>query len=146
MDQEIDVIRKTRRDKRETACSVKRHKNGCGICGSLNVVQQGVVYCTECGEEIDFISDQHHYFYYWQRNEKDLEEPNCKCLRIFPFGKKRAVKTYRPLKRITVEKCADCGAVKGYFCPNCNKSSSRANCWKHWDGRIYCQNCSYKNC
>jgi len=149
MDQEIDIIKKTRRDKKETTCSVKRRRyDGCGICGSQNVVSQGVIYCEMCGKETDFIKNGH--FTYWWRKDKERDYPNCNCLKTITFGKNHETRTHRPLKDISVEKCADCGSVKGYFCPNCGKSTPTnrhgPNCWRHWDGRLFCQTCGYKNC
>ena len=149
MDQETDAIRKTRKDKKATVCSVKRRRyDGCGVCGSQNIVSQGVVYCEMCGEEADFIKTGH--FACWWREVEERESTSCNCLKTPPFGKKHETRKFRPLREVAVEKCTDCGSVKGFFCPNCGKSTPAnrhgPTCWRHWDGRLFCQKCGYRNC
>ena len=70
---EHDPVRKTKRNRHETECAVKRHGYGCGICGSLNVVYQGVIWCPECGAEIEWLSDNSAW-------HKDKELRPCDCI------------------------------------------------------------------
>ena len=130
---EHDPIHKTKRNRHETECAVKRQRDGCGICGSLNIVSQGVTWCTECGAEIDWIITI-------PENYSDREDQRpCNCIKIYQF--RNRVHQSRPWREISVGKCLDCGAVRSAFCPNCRNSR---RCWKHWDGRIYCQRCGYR--
>jgi hypothetical protein len=140
---ENDIIKKTKRNKKETVCSVKRHKyDGCGICGSLNTVEQGVIYCEMCGKEVTIINSRVNHFI----KDKMID---CKCIKERKIGNK--IHKFRPIYSYTILKCTDCGAVKGNFCPNCSKNNQihnfyKRNCWKYWDGKLYCQVCSYRNC
>ncbi len=129
---EHDPVRKTKRNRHETECAVKRHGYGCGICGSLNVVYQGVIWCPECGAEIEWLSDNSAW-------HKDKELRPCDC--ITPWTYKGRTHTFRPLRSTYVLKCLDCGAIRSRFCPNCRRDG---HCWKHWDGRMYCQRCGYR--
>ena len=131
---EHEPIHKTKRNRHETECAVKRHGYGCGICGSLNIAAQGVTYCTECGAEIDWIvalPESH--------SDREDQRP-CDCTKIWRRSKGR-VYTFNPWSEISVRKCLDCGAVRSRFCPNCRENG---HCWKHWDGRTYCQRCGYR--
>jgi hypothetical protein len=143
LEPEVENIKKTRRDKRETVCISKRYSHeGCGICGSLNKVEQGVIYCEKCGEEVEVIDDRSAFRYRKDRNE-DL--PQCNCTVEVKMGKK--YHKYKPTRYLVVHKCTDCGAVQGQFCPNCSKNSPLSGsklCWQHWDGRLFCQHCGYK--
>ena len=125
-----DPIHKTKRNRHETECAVKR-SYGCGICGSLNVVYQGVVWCSRCGAEIEWLSGNSA----WHGSEL---RP-CDC--FTPWTYKGQTHMFRPLRDTHVKKCLDCGAVQSAFCPNCH---GQRHCWKHWDGRIYCQKCGYR--
>ena len=130
---EHDPIHKTKHNRHETECSVKRHGYGCGICGSMNIAAQGVTWCMECGAEIDWIVAL-------PKSQKDKEDQQpCNCFRIWRYRKHTS--KYRPWRETSVSKCLDCGAVQSAFCPNCR---DYRHCWKHWDGRIYCQRCGYR--
>lgn len=139
--------RKAKRNKKETVCSVKRHRHdGCGICGSQNVLDQGVTYCKKCEKEIDFISDRAQ-LWWWRKGigKEEDDEPNCTCTETITFGRKHETRTFRPIRTISVKKCTDCGSVRGGFCPNCGKKDK--SCWRHWNGSLYCQKCGYRiNC
>lgn len=119
-------IKKTRRNKRKTECSVNR-RNGCGICGSLNIAFQGVRWCEKCGEEIEVFTE--HRWGFLNKEEK----LSCDCHII--INNRR----FRSTKDIIIEKCIDCGAVRSKFCPN----DKRHNCWKSWDGKKYCS-CGFR--
>lgn len=120
-------IKKTKRNKRKTECSVNR-RNGCGICGSLNIAFQGVRWCSECGAEVEIFTDQR-----WSFLDKEKSIP-CNCYIVFHRRK------FKPTRETIIEKCMDCGSVKSKFCPN-NREHS---CWKSWDGKKYC-GCGFKD-
>lgn len=115
--------KKAKRNKHQTACKDKRRSYfGCGICGSENICFQGVSCCESCGEEIDFISQDWFFF-----NPVELD---CDCDKV-----------YRNIVYTRIQKCMDCGAVGGPFCPNGKKHS----CWKSGVGKRYCRTCGYHN-
>lgn len=121
-------IKKTKRNKHKTECSINR-KNGCGICGSLNIVRQGVKFCNICGKEEDFISE-----YLWSFMDVDYKRIcDCKDPECF---------RYTLISRsVGVIKCVDCGAVQDAFCPN----HKRHSCWKSSLGdKKYCPNCGFR--
>ena len=122
-------IKKTRRDKQATACSVSR-RNGCGICGSKNITKQGVEYCTKCSkEELVLINNSEWLF--------NLKSNFCKCL--LSWKVKSYTYHFKPYKIISVLKCMDCGAVMSNFCPNCKPDK---NCW-YKAGKFYCRKCGF---
>ncbi len=127
-----DIIKKTKRNRRNTECSINRMR-GCGICGSLNVALQGVKYCNICNEEIDFlvIGD-----YLW--GENSVEQPKCSC-KATRKNFKGVLIHYRDINIVYIGKCLDCGAVKSSFCPNGKKHK----CWKK-DSKKFCQSCGYR--
>lgn len=111
---------KSKHKKHKTVCKDKRRMPfTCGICGSENVIEQGVRFCNSCGLESEFLSDQllFHRFSYL-----------CDCHWKY--------KSYR-----SVKKCVDCGAVESRTCPACHK-----HCWtSSKDLRIkYCKRCGYQ--
>lgn len=128
-----DNTHKSKKTKRKTECSVLRRQNGCGICGSKNLVIQGVKYCKKCGIEKEFLQICDGFSWYWKTGVK----LSCKCL-IGTNPKHR----YRPTETIGVHKCIDCGAVKSSYCPNCEQRT----CWKSWDGKLFCQSCGFRTC
>ena len=125
-------IRKTRKDKRVTDCHVNR-RIGCGICGSLNTVTQGVKYCLICGMEIDVLNDRE---YWYHDNGEDVP---CDCVTTRKDAKYK-IWVFRQIRMLSVGKCVDCGSVMGSFCPN----GKTHKCWKRWDGKIYCRSCGYR--
>lgn len=117
-------IKKTKRNRRKTECSINR-RHGCGICGSLNIAFQGVRYCEKCHEEIEVLSEERYGFL--------NREKICDCFIISNNRK------YSCIRDIIIEKCIDCGAVRSKFCPN----DKRHNCWKSWDGKKFCS-CGFR--
>jgi len=127
-----DNIKKTKRNRRKTECLINR-RNGCGICGSLNVAFQGVAYCDVCGLEVEFLVLGDWYF-------RKRETPACFCVKSHKNFKGKIV-YYRDIKYIEVGKCLDCGSVQSSFCPN-NKDH---RCWKsNLNNKKFCQNCGYR--
>jgi hypothetical protein len=122
-------IKKTKRNRRKTECSINRMK-GCGICGSLNIATQGVYFCNICDEEIETL-DNNGWLYF---NSDKLE---CTCLKT-RIGHKGKIFHYRDTGFIEVGKCLDCGAVRSSFCPNCKKHK----CWKK-GSKKFCQ-CGFR--
>jgi len=126
-------IKKTKRNRHKTECSINRMK-GCGNCGSRDVIIQGVKFCNICNNEIEFLTEDD-----WIWNYTQIEVPcTCTKIRINHKGKKI---TYRDTNMIYVTKCIVCGSIKSNFCPNCKNR----NCWKSWDGKKFCQNCGYRS-
>ena len=113
-----------------TTCSdIRRNYDACGICGSYNVVYQGVKYCKTCGIEVESLSTDFRWL-------NDPSSDICKCDFIDNgYGYKIS-----PRKEYYIGKCLDCGAVEAEgFCPNCRLGKA----WKHWDGRIKCRICGF---
>ena len=128
-------IKKTKRNRRQTACVVNRYR-GCGICGSLNIVYQGVHFCNICDEEVETLSELG--FRYYRRGENERLTCDCTKTRIGHNGK---VYEYRDTSCYIVGKCIDCGSVQSSFCPN----GKNHNCWKSGVGnKKFCQNCGYR--
>jgi hypothetical protein len=129
-------ISKSSHTKNPTTCNdVRRSGEACGICGSRNVVSQGVRYCKSCDLEVEWLGEYRHY---WWNSGRD--KPICNCAYI--VKNKRKVS---PRDSHFILKCIDCGAVNSTkLCPNCGgKSSSGSGTWKHWDGRIKCRICGF---
>lgn len=113
--------KKTKRNKHKTECSINR-KNGCGICGSLNIAEQGVRYCILCGEEAEYLVERYDFIF------SQTSIPTCEC-------------SIHRHHKIWVRKCIDCGAVCSRFCPN----GKYHNCWKSNIGnKKWCNTCSYR--
>jgi len=133
---------KSSHTKNPTTCKdVRKSGDACGICGSFNIVNQGVKYCETCGIEVEFLNDQFKYWYM-----RDYGPPICNCKDV---KNKYNYKT-SPRHEYSITKCIDCGSVEHYkFCPNCHNkkkykySYSYIGTWKHWDGRIKCGKCGY---
>ena len=131
---EIPTVKKTKRNRHPTACSVKRRSyHGCGICGSENTADQGVVWCQECGAETPYLRDSHEGLY------AEYAHSGCSCIKTHTYGKRGRTFQSRPLRYTGVDKCLDCGAVKSRFCPNGHVA------WKHWRGEVYCAQCGYRS-
>jgi hypothetical protein len=124
-----------------TSCfDVRRSGSACGICGSYNLVEQGVRFCVTCGKEEE---DLRQFSSWWS---KEKREPICKCPDIDMFLG-RIFKS-SPHDSYYISKCLDCGAIDSVnFCPNCatkqNRSFGSSGTWKHWDGRIKCSRCGF---
>lgn len=131
---------KSKRNRHDTECSIKRREGGCGICGSLNICYQGVQYCAVCEEEHEFLNIKDNiYFSFWDNAVES--EFVCDCLNSWTHRKRSHIKVhwFRDIKSIGVGKCLDCGAVQSRFCPN----SSNHKCWKKND-KYYCKYCGYQ--
>jgi hypothetical protein len=127
-------VNKSSHTKHPTTCNdVRRGGEACGICGSYNIVDQGVRYCKSCNLEVEWLGDYQRYW--WNGKE---ENPICNCPHIMKDRWKVS-----PRDSYSILKCIDCGAVNSTrLCPNCgSKNSFGSNTWKHWDGRIKCRGC-----
>ena len=117
---------KTRRNRKPTACQdLRRDGNHCGICGSGNVVTQGVAWCQECGAEVDYVVES-------SRNNAWDNPEACGCKWRWLRGVNQASKGFE-----SVRKCLDCGAVDGPRCPSCHRSA--------WEKGmlVYCRGCGF---
>lgn len=124
----------------KTECKVNRDK-GCGICGSLNVVSQGVKYCSVCGAEVEFLGyESYEWYSSWH------EDVPCRCV-VEWRGAGGKVRSRRDILSKSVMKCLDCGAVGSIrLCPNKHSGWMLGKvCWRHWDGRVYCQACGFRS-
>ena len=138
-------IVKAGHNRQPTTCQdLRRSYDACGICGSKNIAEQGVDYCEVCEKERDFLRTSRTMWFY--RSESKL----CKCVKYISYGKNRT-RAFSTERSISVTKCMDCGAVRSStFCPNCsNKDFGQRgfysnNAWRHWDGRIFCSKCGYR--
>jgi len=114
-----------------TCADVRRSGEACGICGSFNLVSQGVYYCESCDAEKELLET---YTGWWWSNSKP-STPICDCADI---ENKNGFKV-SPRKRYSIAKCLDCGAIHTKrLCPNCKSVA-----WKHWDGRVKCRRCGF---
>lgn len=118
--EEKQNTRKARKDKRKTECSINR-RNGCGICGSLNICLQGVAYCNWCGDEKEFLAEGKWWWY-----ADDTRNLSCNCKAHYRYA------SY-------VGKCMDCGAVMAKVCPN----GKTHDCWTKLNKR-FCLDCGYR--
>ena len=132
---ELKPLKKVKRNKRKTECSVVRSRTGCGICGSENTAQQGVLYCRECeAEEAYLVLDDG---WWWPRDLGII--PSCDCGHdwVGANGVQHKVRSY---DRRCISVCLDCGAVASSFCPN----GGHHMCWRHWKGAKFCRDCGYR--
>ena len=127
---------KSSHTKNPTTCAdVRRSGEGCGICGSFNVVNQGVHYCESCGLEVELLGEYSSY-----RWSKAYLPSICDCEDIVnKYGWKSS-----PRESYSISKCIDCGAVNNSkLCPNCGNRRGWGGAWKHWDGRVKCNRCGF---
>lgn len=120
-------------NRKPTVCNdMRRQYDHCGICGSGNVVDQGVGYCKICGAETEYLTE-HRSWYYSNMGEAVVP---CDCMEERSCRIKGRTKRnyYRPIRNLFVNKCLDCGAVRSRYCPN----QAHHECWGHWDGRLFC--------
>lgn len=126
--------KKAKRNRHVTECNVIRRDRGCGICGSENVAEQGIEYCTKCGKEVIIFRDVTDFSGWWGRSKSNF----CKCQESWTV--RSHIHYYKPYKTIIVLKCMDCGAVMSSFCPNCKPDR---NCW-YKANKVYCRKCGFR--
>lgn len=123
---------KGKRHRTETACADKRrYLLNCGLCGSENVVYQGVYHCAECGREEEFLEGVT-----WIGISRWMT--CCSVERTYTYRGQKKTYRRRVVSQTAVRKCIDCGAVKGPKCPACGNP-----CWSKGMAR-YCQRCGYR--
>jgi hypothetical protein len=118
---EIEEIEKQQGKKRKgnTICNDKRRKHyHCFICGSENIINQGISYCNNCEKEIEIFSNEEYFQY----------SNICDC----------EWKPYRKYYKI-IKKCMTCGAVEAMTCPACH-----SYCWTSVVGEKYCRSCGFR--
>lgn len=128
----VDALgdRKVRRDRHETACKDKRRaRDRCGICGSENVIRQGVAVCEQCGAEEPYLMIEAEWFSIWL--EGSWPRPSCDHE---PDKRQRLIMPHDAY----VLKCPDCGAVRGPHCPACGATAWRAG------GKVFCSKCGFR--
>jgi len=131
----VPVRTRRHRDRHETACKDKRrNRSCCGICGSENVIRQGVAICEQCGAEEPYLMIEADWFQVWldAAQQKDIwPHPPC--------GHEQNKRQMLTLPRdVYVLKCPDCGAVHGPRCPACGKPSWQAG------KRGFCSQCGFR--
>jgi len=132
-----EVLRhKSKKKRGKTSCLAKRNAYfGCNICGSENVVFEGVSCCNYCWTEEFFIS---HDYYIFMLNMS--VKPNCECLEKRKLTEKRIF--FHP-SIFGITSCVDCGAHKGPLCPNCKSPG-----WYKFDkgiNKFTCPRCKFRN-
>lgn len=134
-------VKKTKRNRHKTECSIKRFKEGCGICGSLNIAQHGVRYCTKCGIEVYYFIERSNCS--WNLSN-EVPKLKCKCLEHRKYKLRGRIKVFtsKPEKAIYVNACLDCGSIQSNYCPVCG--SSVRECWKSINGKLLCQRCNFR--
>lgn len=143
-DTEDSEPKKTKKNKHETVCSDKRRRYGaCGICGSENLVLEGVDFCNICGEEVHYITEGNRLW------AKDVPDLTCNCKKPVPSMRLQKINHKKHWLPITVYvrdtglhriiHCLDCGAVKRMKCPACG-----LDCWIK-DFQYYCKHCGYRS-
>jgi hypothetical protein len=111
--------------KSETLCKDKRRSYfNCGICGSEDIVEQGVGYCSKCNAEVMFFETK-RWFPKWPKI--------CDCK--LKYKEINKYKIY-----LSVRKCVTCGATEAKTCPACKE-----NCWTSTTGEKYCKRCGYRS-
>lgn len=120
-EQEIPKAR-GKRKRHETACvDRKRDYLSCRICGSENLIQHGVISCTEldCDAEKYFITEHLGFWLGYRHLRDEVRGLGCNH---------RPWKTYTHSLRV----CVDCGAYEGPLCPNCGQhvwaKGNKRNC------------------
>lgn len=111
---------KSKHKKRETLCKDKRRAYfSCGVCGSEDLIDQGIKFCNNCNIEQEFLSiDLFRKF----------------GMRFLPCECNTKHKNYYSIK-----KCITCGAVEARTCPACG-----GYCWTSIYGEKYCKRCSFR--
>ncbi len=113
---------KGKKKKHSTECShKKRSYHTCGLCGSEDLIIQGVYYCNVCDEEQEILIEEYWNFLYYNNITLSCNH-----------------KGYRKRGRITVKKCLTCGSTEGPLCPSCGKQS-----WKNIQNETHCKHCRY---
>jgi len=120
-----DKIKKTRKDKTETSCQDKRRQYGhCGLCGSEDLVYEGIKFCKSCENEEYFI-DSGEYWLWWTNP----------AIPKLPCEEEHDIR----MSMIVITHCLTCGATNGPKCPNCNKRLWGNGLKKH------CLSCGFRN-
>ena len=109
---------KARRDKTEPPCTVKMRK-GCYICGSNDIILQGVKFCTICGEEVEILESEQNLRLY-----RPFKGIKTKCGHTIAHKTRKRILYFSACRNYYIKKCGVCGAVLGPVCKNCG-----GNCW-----------------
>lgn len=152
--------------KGQTACKVKRKDlNHCGMCGSGNIIFQGVLYCYSCEREVEVLTSIDNMCFLDnllnKRHRRVWSNWNKELIQIIEDFEKTPCKNnfgYRRHNMILrgVFKCLDCKAVSTKYsghhthykinkCPVCSN-----NVYKHFNllwrkGRNLFCTCGYNS-
>lgn len=134
--------RGSRLKRRPTACKDKRRAYGhCGLCGSGNIVYEGVMCCTRCGAENAYVSSHSGHGLWFDPKRNEITSP-CTCSKQ-PCGISGSTLVHEE-----VQVCLDCGAVRSQSCPVCNVDEGQfrrgSSCWTGTFGDKYCPSCGLR--
>ena len=142
--EELDHIKKTKKNKHPTSC-LSKTKGGsnfnCPFCGSENIVRHGVRWCEICEWERNFLTAST-----WSWEEEGDDFRGCPNKDRDDHTQPNPRGFYRSnISEISVSVCTDCGAVQTGRCPNCDKNYSRpGRAWRNNIGRIACTKCNFR--
>jgi len=131
---------KSSHTKNHTTCKdIQLSGEACGICGSYNIVYQGLYYCIICGKEVELLRQKEYWWWNTSDDKNKVKICNCKNIKN-KYGFLRS-----PRHTYHICKCLDCGSIDHQnFCLNCKKEKNyQGHTWKHWDGRIRCGRCGF---
>lgn len=139
---EKENTRKAKRNRHPTTCLAKTksgHYNNCPFCGSEDLIEHGVNYCTFC----DY--DEYFFEHYptWGLGKKCINHD--KDIEYHKKLKRNISK--HTMRRISVVACSNCGAIRTGVCPNC-KFKTRYfyhKPWKNHIGKIACSGCGFRS-
>lgn len=135
------------RTRRETACRDKRRDyDHCPFCGSGNLVCSGVMFCTRCGAEKEFLvagSTVSAWSIPGFLDDEEKPEKPCSCPQ---YRGRLWAPTLQVAKAVH---CLDCGATGLHegTCPACQKGSPRALRQRLWVsplGARVCRRCGFR--
>lgn len=133
---------KGRKNKGETSCQVKKQGYyNCNICGSENLVREGVTSCMYCLKEESFIREGGDDWLSWYLTNKREKKEFCQCYKNKSI-RKLGEWFYSPESK-NIEVCVDCGAHKGPLCPNCKNPAWYK--FENGQNKVACPNCRYRN-
>lgn len=146
----VENNRKTKTNKHVTVCKDKRRDpNHCGHCGSDEIAEQGVIYCTMCHSEKEYLIGKGEGLRGGRWYHSDYHEENrpCDC-----WGKSWGPNNrfrQRPYIIKIVYKCMTCGSTGTISCPKCKdgktKNWYRGKSWVSKLGDRFCQTCGFRS-
>ena len=111
--EDTEFLGKARTDKREMPCIVKMRK-GCYICGSDDIIYQGVRFCTVCGQEVEILESEPSLRLY-----SPFRDIKIGCGHKTEYKGRNKILYFSAASNYFIKKCGVCGAVLGPICRNC---------------------------